>query len=224
MSFDFSTIVEPIKAVFERHASSVKKGAIEIEGRLGIYDHENKKFDTNIGEEYYTNIKEMLDSCKEWNSVENIDTTDHINDKFRLSTNNKTASVSCIEKKKLASFTITSETTPLDFRITISVEIPVKVEKFSKKNVSIQRDKNRYQYKLDDYSYDLTKIATTTTKKEEHFEYEVERLSETEISKDMGQTVFSIIMKLLDASYACDGFLKTRDNSLPIEGLNLTII
>lgn len=254
MTFDFSSIVEPIKEIFEKHAKDYgKKGEIEIEGRLGIYDHDEKKFDTNIGEDNYAQIKSMLDSCREWSSVDNLNITDQFSDNLRLSTNNKTSDKICVEKKKLASFTLISETSPLDLRISISVEIPVKPERFLIKNVSYQREKNRHQYKLDDYSYDLTKITTTSKKaKEEHFEYEVERVclpkktnksesksepkseskseskmdqkSESKSEPKMDQIVFSLIMKLLDASYSCDGFFKTKDNSLPIDNIDLRIV
>lgn len=224
MSFDFSSIVEPVREAFDKCSKSLN-GKLEIEGRLGIYDSEEKKFDTNIGEEHYTSIKSLLDSCKEWSKIDNAKCTDYFHDKMRYTIDDTDATKQyCIVKKKLSSFTFVNESSPLDFRISMSVEIPVRLDLFPIKNKSSlkYRNKDRFQYCLDNYSYDLTKIVTREGKeKVEYFEYEVEQISP---DKNMGQTIFSIIMKLLDATNSCDGFVKTRDNSLPMENLNIRIV
>lgn len=223
-SFDFSQIVEPVKEMLEKYKNLPN---IEVEGRLGIYDNETNRFDTNIGEEYYDSIKDLLESCNKWDKVNDINVTDYFNDKLRLTVDNKTAQQCCIEKKKLASFTFVNENCPLDFRISISKEDPVRVEKFPTKgrqNMK-QREKSRKQHTFKEFSYDLTKVSTKNKNKtaEEYFEYEVESIANVN-TMDAGNTVFSIILKLLDATYACEGFVKTDENQLPMDNLNIHMI
>jgi hypothetical protein len=222
MTFDFSKIVEPVKLILEKYKDLPN---IELEGRLGVYDHDENVFDTNIGDEYYSDIKNLLDSCVEWKEKQTSSTTDYFSDCLRLTTDNNSAQQYCIRKKKLAMFTFLNETGPLDFRISIATEEPVRVDSFSKKkkNSLKQREKDRKSYILNDFSYDLTKVVTKEDNTPiEYCEYEVEFQGEFE-DKDSGQIIFSLIMKLLDASAALDGFVKTKDNSLPLDKINYTI-
>lgn len=211
-------IVKNVNDVLEKYKNVPN---IELEGRLGIYDQETKKFDSNIGEEYHGSISSMLNSFNGWESKETSNITDYFTDKLRLSVDNKTARQSCIEKKKLATFTYINENGSLDFRISISKEDPVRVDKFPNKQRSqlFQREKTRESYTLKKNKYELSKVNNKNKSGdiEEYYEYEVE-------SKNIDnreQAIFSIIFKLLDATYACDGFLKTKDNTLPIENLKL---
>lgn len=222
-SFDFSQIVEPVRETLEKYKSLPN---IEVEGRLGIFDHDSNRFDTNIGEEYFEAIQRLLGSCKKWEKTDDIMVTDYFSDRLRLTVDNNTAQQYCIEKKKLATFTFVNESCPLDFRISISKEDPVRVEKFPKGRSGMkQREKQRKQYKFNNYSYDLTKIMTKNKDKtmEEYYEYEVESM-EDHSKSNTGNTIFSIILKLLDATYACDGFVKTDENSLPMSDLNIHLV
>jgi len=221
--FDFSEIVDVVGDVLEKYKNLPN---IEVEGRLGIYDSENNLFDSNIGIEYYDCIKSLLDSCNKWESKDDINSLDIFHDKLRLTTNVSNAQQYCIEKKKLASFTFVNETGPLDFRLSISKEDPIRVEKFPTKNRTVmkQREKNRVQHKLKNYNYDITKISSKTGNTvEECFEYEVEFRESIENFKSKN-IIYSIIHKLLDATYACDGFVKTCDNELPIDNLNIHMV
>lgn len=223
-SFDFSQIVEPIKEILEKYKNLPN---IEIEGRLGIFDHDSNRFDTNIGEEYYSTINDLLSSCKKWDKIQNISVTDYFSDKLRLTVDNNTAQQYCVEKKRLATFTFVNENCPLDFRISISKEDPIRVEKFPSKgrNLMKQREKHRKQHCFSNYNFDLTKIITKNKDKtvEEYYEYEVESVEDIGTS-DTGNIIFSIILKLLDATYACDGFIKTDDNVLPMKNLKIHLV
>lgn len=215
------SIAEPVYKALEIYKNVPN---IEIEGRLGIYDHDLKSFDTNIGEEYYNNILSLLESCNKWETKNDIHITDFFSDKLRLSIDNKTAKQFCVEKKKLEQFTFVNENAPLDFRISISKEDPVRVEKFPTKNRNSmkQREKKRKNFKMDNYNYDITKIFNKNSKNdiEEYYEYEVENIKNI----NSKHTIDSIILKLLDATYACDGFIKTDNNTLPTENLKIFVV
>lgn len=217
------TIIEPVCAALEKYKNVPN---IEIEGRLGIFDQEGKCFDTNIGEDYYKSIDSLLNSCTVWDTSAENHITDFFNDRLRLSVDNNTAQQYCVEKKKLEKFTFINENGPLDFRISISKEDPVRVDKFPTKNRNSmkQREKKRKSFVMRDYSFDLTKVTNKNKENivEEYYEYEVEN-KKKEI-KDTKHIVHSIVLKLLDATYACDGFIKTKDNELPMENLKIFMV
>jgi hypothetical protein len=68
MPIDFSKIVEPIQKALEKYKNLPN---IELEGRLGIWDEDNQTFDSNIGEEYYNTINQLLESCQKWEDKKN---------------------------------------------------------------------------------------------------------------------------------------------------------
>ena len=224
--FNFTSIIEPVKEVLKTYVESYPN--LEVEGRLGIYDEDAGYFDTNIGEEYYKNIETMLNSCKTWKSQDDINCTDYFYNKLRLSVNDK-GSQHCIEKIKLAQFTFVNESGPLDFRLTIAVEDPKKVNVFPNKREDLKsREKRRKQFVHGKYNFDLTRVISreNSKKKEanEYFEYEIEYINEGNVSikeEDPGNLIFSIILKLLDASFSCDGLIKTDDNELPMENMSI---
>jgi hypothetical protein len=221
---DFTNIIEPVKRILERVRDY---NDIEIEGRLGVYDRENGVFETNIGDECYDKIDRLLKSCQKWESTDKILTTDYFYKDLRLTTTDK-GNQYCIKKVKLASFTFQNETGEFDFRISISAEIPVRVDEFPKDKDSLkQREKNRIQCKYDGFNFDLTNVSMRESKDSNetinYFEYEVE-YNEPLKDKDLGRIVYSIILKLLDAIFACDNYIKTDFNELPLSGMNIQCI
>lgn len=196
--------------------------SIELEGRLGIYDSDDNKFDSNIGEENYAKLKALLDSCENWKSNKTINLIDSIsNDNKRLSivSENDKIIKKCITKKRLATFTYvdSSETLELDFRISISLEISTDPEKFNEDNIILKREKNRNKYSFENFSFDLTEVIESN---EKYYEYEIE---DTDNILN-GQSIFSIIFKLLDGIYACQDFIKTKNNNIPIEDLSIKCV
>jgi hypothetical protein len=230
MSFDFENIVEVVNNALEKYKTLDN---IELEGRIGIYDHETKKFETDIGEESYDIIKKMLMSCNEWasNSTDNS-TTDFFHNKLRLSIDKNKNEV-CVNKKKLETFTFITENSPFDFRITISKEDPIDCKKFPAKRTSLfSRKKERDTYIINDhwnenYNFDLTKVYQSipgTDNVEVNFEYEIE-FSSNLANTDTKRVVYSIILKLMDGMFACaDDFIKTNDNHLPLENFSAVLL
>ena len=218
---DFSQIVQPIKTVLEKYKDN--KDFLEIEGRLGIYDSDNKNFDSNIGEEYYNTIKNLLDSCPEWSETEKSHITDYFCGSLRLSIDDQ-GSQRCIEKLKPDRYTFINESGPLDFRLSISKENPQKVSKFPSDRSKLKsREKIRNTYYIDNYKFDLTKVISKENKEiEEYFEFEVEYTGEFQESTD--EIVQHIVVKLLDGSFACENFIKTKYNTLPLEKVNLLAV
>lgn len=196
--------------------------SIELEGRLGIYDSDDNKFDSNIGEENYAKLKALLDSCENWKSNKTINLIDSIsNDNKRLSiiSENDKITKKCIIKKRLATFTYVdnSETLGLDFRISISLEISTNPEKFNEENIILKREKNRNKYFIENFSFDLTEVIENN---EKYYEYEIEDAGNIL----NGQSIFSIIFKLLDGIYACQDFIKTKNNNIPIKDLSIKCV
>ncbi len=147
-----------IEQIFKSLKNYSSIDGIEFEGRLGIYDHENKKFDSNIGEEYYINIQNMLDSFQNWNSKITTEIIDYFHNNARISVDNKTKQViGCIEKKKISTFNYINDGLSLDFRVDISKEVPVKIPK-KYENSKFKRVKYRQSYIFNNVSCDITKI------------------------------------------------------------------
>jgi hypothetical protein len=231
MSFDFENIIEVVNNALEKYKTLEN---IELEGRIGIYDHETKKFDSDIGEESYDIIKKMLMSCNEWKSKseDNLTSIDYFHNKLRLSVDNNKKEV-CINKKKLETFTFVTENSPFDFRITISKEDPVECKKFPAKKAGLfSRKKERNSYYLhdqwnEDYQFDLTKVYQTipgTSNVEVNFEYEIEYASSLDTDQNK-RIIYSIILKLMDGMFACaDDFVKTNDNHLPLENFSAVLL
>lgn len=192
--------------------------SIEIEGRLGIYDFETKKFDTNIGDENFDKIKNMLKTCDKWNSIDNTNTTDYFHNKLRMTVNKETSQRICIEKKKIATFTFVNENLPLDFRFTIAKEDPVKLSNFPIKGLQklYSRTKLRESYIYKEYQYDLTKIEQEDNDNIlESFEFEVEYKGDVDDKSNKKQIIFDIIHKLYSGIWCCDGHIKTRNSEIP---------
>lgn len=209
---NISTIVETINEELSKYDNL---DSIELEARLGIYDMETKKFDSNIGSPNYEKINEMLDTFKNWESVTEVVTNEKIIDNLRLITdldNNETV----IEKIKLKSFTFVLEDLPLDMRVTISREIKQPVSKFKKTKKGIyNRIKERTSRVFQNASIDLTSVKVPVGKAlEQTFEFEVEHIGDF---KNPKEAIFQMLYKLLDADYMLDGFQRTEGMLLPID-------
>lgn len=216
---NFEQLVKPIGEILDKLKN--KYSNLEVEGRLGIYDAEEGYFDTNIGEEYYNKIKDLLESCNEWNNKENTKVTDYFSGPLRLSISNK-GTQRCVEKKKIATYTFVNEKGLLDLRITISTEIPKKVSNFPDKKENLRnREKSRKTYQIGDYNFDLTQIITKdnpeSNEADEYFEFEVEynNIDDKIKTHDSPDIIWNILLKLLDASFACENFIKTKENNHP---------
>ena len=212
-------IQEIVEIVDEYLSKCSSLDSIELEIRLGIYDQENNCFDSNIGEENYNQIMNMLNTFEGWKSLRNENITNIYGKNLRLSVNNTTKETKCIEKVKLKNFTFISETLPLDFRISINREIDIPVSKFPKaRSKLMKRTKKLSSREYQNALFELSQIDTEENNSDivQTFEYEIEHNGPL-CRENMKESIFQIIYKALDANFMIDGFLKTQDNPLPLE-------
>mgnify|MGYP006147449689 CR=1 FL=1 len=189
---------------------------IEIEARLGIFDQENKIFDSNIGEDNYEMIESMLNTFNGWKNFSKSETTDYYSENMRLSICSE-GTKKCIEKTRIKNFTYMTENLPLDIRISISIEKPIAVSKFPRAKSSLKnRQKSRISREYQKATFDTTKVISTDKGETvETFEIEVEHIGT--LGSSIENSVFQIFYKILDCNYCCDGFIKTESSLLPIE-------
>lgn len=206
---------------------------LEIEGRLGIFDGEKGKFDSNIGEENYYSIMNLLKNNDKF-KVETTESTDYFvnlgGKSVRVSVpfiGPETAPNSIIEKERLEDFTYINENGVLDMRISFSLEktkkqkMPVHINPNSEK-----REKKRTSYILTQrfpagentietkVRYDLTRVEHYIPKAdtvEIYFEFEIEILNKNINEKYL---VDDLIRKLLDCEQACENKIITNENVL----------
>lgn len=221
MDKSFSAIVEPIKEVLEKYKDTLN---VELEGRLGIYNADEGVFDTNIGEESYKKILDMLKSCKKWEDEDEVTITDYFSKNLRLSVDDK-GNKKCIEKRKVSQHTFVNVTHPFDFRISVSIEEPKDIKRFpSRRDKLKSREKFRKTFNYDKNSFDITRVDSKNKENEiaTHFEYEVEHVGN--FSENIGTDILKIVTRLLDATYACNGIIKEENNELPLEELNIKLV
>lgn len=227
-------VIQPVKEMIERHKD---KPHLEIEGRLGIFEQNRKTFDSNVGEEMYQKIQEMLDSAGPVFQKSQCVSTDFIGEGKRLTVGSDGSRV-CVTKKKLESITFVNDTLPLDFRVSVSQELPC--DDIQTPSDAVRRNKDRLVYAFrspqnQSFHLDLTKVKCHVKDGfEETFEFEVEHVpsgtpsdtpSDTPGSSvDAGQLACTLTHLLLDANFYCDGFMKTESNALPLEDADIHIV
>lgn len=209
-------IQQIVEVVSEELSKYDNLDSIELEARLGIFDQENNRFDSNIGEENYQKLEHMLASFGGWLNVEKSSTIDYFSNNLRLSQNKDTKEQKCIEKVRIKSFTFISENLPMDIRISISRENPVAVSKFPRARSKLkQRQKDRVSREFQNAVFDLTRVQSQEMGEiVETFEYEVEHKGGM---SNIPNSVFQMLYKVLDANYMIDGYLKSEGLELPLE-------
>lgn len=123
---------------------------IELEFRLGSL---NKTFDTNIGLERYTKIKNALDAYKNWTSTETANITDTFYNSIRHSLNKNTNETLVIQKKKLRHELLKLKN--FDVKMSLCQEKPKVLENT---HATFQREKTRISYITNNWKIDLTII------------------------------------------------------------------
>ena len=179
---------------------------IEIEGRIGIKNSDS--FSSNIGDANFEVIKKMLNSGKgkDWLPCEkSINHTDYFDKNYRLSVY-EDGTRRCIQKKRIENVDFILDNGTLDFRISISREIPVDIDSFpltDKCKGSRNKKRSTYKYKM--WDFDLTEITQRKDKGDDtSYEFEIELNSERNKIKNPKYISESIILKLLDAIRCCD--------------------
>lgn len=193
--------INKLKPIFEKY---LEDSSIEIEGRIGIYDEDKKKFSSNIGNKNYQIIENLLESCNDWTEKKVIHQTDYSDGKLRL-TQNEDGTQRCIKKtrKHVEDFII--DNGPLDFRIAINEEISVDVDTFpvtKKSNNVRKKDRKTFSYKM--WDFDLTKVTTKKGKIEEtSYEFEIELIKQRNEINDSNYLAESLLLKILDNIKVC---------------------
>lgn len=183
---------------------------IEFEFRLGFIDSESDspKFQTDIPLDFFNKITKRLHSNKNWDSVENIKTTDYFNSNYRISVDD-TNKIQCIKKSKLVTLDFQFEDTPFDIRFCISQEQPCIVDSklaqdlIMKSNHSRQKTRSRFKHKY--CNFDITQVK--------EIENTVEDIThEIEIDIDFAYSslptsehiVYSSLLKINDLVNMCE--------------------
>jgi len=193
---DFVSQLEPAITNFANVIKTYKTYQhVEIELRVGIL--EGGKFKPGLSSvEFFTKVKQLLDSNKNWTNVSTKQTNECISGNIRQIGKDKH------KKEKLYQANYSFENTPYDFRISVSTEIETK-EKIVKNN-SITRDKLRHSYTHSDFRFDLTRVIQTQNKiSEEIYELEIELLNLNNEISDFYRG-HSALLKLRDIINCCE--------------------
>lgn len=210
----FSKIVQNFSDKIQLAYDSCDPGeSVELETRLGIYDEDEGYFGSNIGDQAYDNILEMLESGKRWDAVSEEHTVDYISDGLRYSrTHSPDGEVveTCMRKKRLGNSSFVLEDATIDIRVSLSSETPVEFENFPEHSeAELVREKKRRSYFYKVFRYDLTEIKTCRPSEDTDFteityEFEVEllpgNLEKTRKDPEYRNYVCeSLLLKTLDA-------------------------
>jgi hypothetical protein len=204
---DLKETIDALTVMVDKY---INDPTVEIEGRLGIYDENEKIFDSNIGDEFYKKINEMLVSGtgEYWRKTETTLQTDYLHKNMRLSVSDD-ASQRCITKERLESLTFILEGGNLDFRISASREVPIDTDKFpTKEKCKFIRQKQRQHFGYKMWDFDLTEVNSIQTdqkkkKKVIGYEYEIELNRTINDIVDTKYLCHSVLLKLLDAIGSC---------------------
>ena len=151
---------------------------VEIELRVGLINN-NLSFDSSIDKTYFEKINTSLLSYPEWESVEEIHTTDYIysvdnNKKIRISVDSNNNKKSII-KENIITKNISLKNSPFDVRFSVNQELNNSLNNQIIDKNNLTRQKARRTFKNKNFNYDLTNVIETKNNvKKEKFELEIE--------------------------------------------------
>lgn len=172
---------------------------LEYEFRLGYM--EDNVFNTDTPDEFYEKILQKLRTNTKWQSVSNVEVTDYFVGDVRHSIQTNGES-STIKKTKLASIDFRYHNTPFDIRFSISREEPV-TKKVNTADATYVRKKTRTVFKHKFWTYDISKIETTTNGVKETTN-EIELDLRIDSSQNLEYLVSSSLLKLGDLANMCE--------------------
>jgi hypothetical protein len=177
---------------------------LEVEFRLGFI--EESSFSTDVSEEFYQKIFQILDKSSCWTKKDSTTTEDYFSNGKRKSVNLVTKKEIIIKKEKLIVLDFSFQGTPFDLRVSFSREIPKKT--FSEKNINYKRQKKRKSYIHQYWNYDLT-VVTTDENTVLEKTYEVELEISTPLREILGKIepyffVHSSLLKIKDLVNMCE--------------------
>jgi hypothetical protein len=177
---------------------------LEVEFRLGFIT--DSAFDTDIPEEFYQTMFNVLDGAKFWNKKNNETSQDFFSKGKRKSVNLITKKETIIKKEKLCTLDFTFHGTPFDVRVSFSREIPK--NKFSTKKIDFERQKKRKNFVFQDWNYDLTTVTfeeNTLETKTNEVEIELNKPLNILLEKHKDfELIHSSLLKIRDLIYMCE--------------------
>lgn len=206
MNNNFQEVINKVSSLIDKYKDLDN---IELEFRLGLLV-DGGSFDSQVPEEFYNNIKKLLDSNKSWIDKNISETTDFFYNGMRMSMDSN-GKKECIKKNKICIMDFTFEGTPFDIRICISQEIPISMIEFnppSKKSLySRKKKRNTYRYKY--WNYDITQVTTIENTLEEtiyEIELDITNLKNVIINNNINSKyiVHSGLLKLKDLIDVCE--------------------
>ena len=130
---------------------------VEFEFRLGRMN--GRKFDSNIGQEFFQKIANTLTSNTSWNAQEMLHTTEYSKKKsnVRQILDEKTDTETFIEKKRIKDITYTVDGMKLDFRFSVSQEIPLTNQE-TMEDCDFVREKKRTSRHHKNWKFETTQV------------------------------------------------------------------
>jgi hypothetical protein len=153
--FELKDGIDILSAIFEKNKD---KENLEIEIRIGQIQFDG--FKSGLGSfEFFNKIKTTLDTCKDWDKVEQLKTEEICYNglkKVIKQNGKKVTKQPVMKKERIIHKNLNYTGTPYDIRISVSKEY--KVDEKLKSGMGIIRNKNRTSYHFKDYIIDLTEV------------------------------------------------------------------
>jgi hypothetical protein len=183
---------------------------VEFEFRLGRMN--GRKFDSNIGKDYFEKIAGVLTTKSSWNEQHMLHTTEYSKNKsnVRQILDEKTDTEIFIEKKRIKDITYTVDGLPLDFRFSVSQEIPLKNQE-PMDECDYVREKKRTSRHYKNWKYETTQVEGGEMDLDEEsatrYEVELEVKDPTTIKNGTSYTEWfahSGVLKVMDMLKMCN--------------------
>jgi hypothetical protein len=169
---------------------------LEVELRLGKKNR--NMFDTNVGYDKFSKIKEALDNFTAWEEVKHTNTSSYFVQDLRYEINEDTDETKTIKKKKISKYDCVLKNEPLDVRFSICQEIPQPEMDVENVTVEYMRQKDRTSYIRKNLSIDLTIVSGTPDDPDDESDtsYEVEFEFVNPALVQSENTLYNIIYKI----------------------------
>ena len=187
------TLFQNVKPLFNK---SKLLPNLEVELRLG---KKNRNiFDTNVGRDKFSKIKEALDNYTLWEEVKKTNTSSYYVKDLRYEINEDTDETKTIKKKKLSKYDCVLKNESLDVRFSMSQEIPQPDLDVENVTVEYMREKERTSYIRKNLSIDLTIVSGTPVDPDDEsdtsYEVEFEIVNPTLVQSE--NNLYNIIYKI----------------------------
>ena len=187
------TLFQNVKPLFNK---SKLLPNLEVELRLGKKNR--NMFDTNVGRDKFSKIKEALDNYTLWEEVKQTNTSSYYVKDLRYEINEDTDETKTIKKKKLSKYDCVLKNESLDVRFSMSQEIPQPDLDVENVTVEYMREKERTSYIRKNLSIDLTIVSGTPVDPDDEsdtsYEVEFEIVNPTLVQSE--NNLYNIIYKI----------------------------